>query len=85
MISKLLLLKKLYMTNGSPLWAFEEELILEVANLKKEEDLVTPEGWEIRPFNLHLDFLIGARLVMKKWPLFIIELFLWLHFGFFGL
>ena len=33
------------MTYDSPFWAFEGEVIPEVANFK-EEGLVTPEGWE---------------------------------------
>ena len=44
MIGKLLW-KPLYMTYGSPFWAFEGEVITEVASFK-EEGLVTQEGWE---------------------------------------
>ena len=33
------------MTYDSPFWAIEGQVIPEVANFK-EEDLVTPEGWE---------------------------------------
>ena len=42
------------MTYDSPLWAFEEEVIIDVSNFK-EEDLVTPEG---KKFTLKIDLSI---------------------------